>query len=291
MTTCQRLFAIAMACACLPAAAQWSDTSIGVRYGTKFREPYNPDDITKTIVDLQHASGYKYGTNFFNVDLLMSDHHDPASPTSSAGAQEAYIVYRHFLDAGKVMGRDFKAGPIRGWGLTAGFDWNTKNDAGYNSRKRMWVLGPTVSFDVPGFLNVGVHELWESNAPSNDYTGTSVPRYHYDAHPMLAASWSIPVASLPLSFEGYANFIASKGKDEFGAQTAPETHVDAQVMWNAGELVGAKPTTWRVGVEYEYWYIDEPHCVAVCRVQASRLKISPALLVAKSALFAYALLG
>ena len=52
-------------------------------------------------------------------------------------------------------GRDFKAGPIRGWGLTAGFDWNTKNDAGYNSRKRMWVLGPTVSFDVPGFLNSG----------------------------------------------------------------------------------------------------------------------------------------
>lgn len=253
MTHLQRLFAIAFACACLPAAAQWSDTSIGVRHGTKFREPFIAEDITKTIVDLQHASGYKYGTNFFNVDLLMSDHNDPASPGSSAGAQEAYVVYRHFLDAGKVMGRDFKAGPIRGWGLTAGFDWNTKNDAGYNSRKRMLVLGPTVSFDVPGFLNVGVLELWESNAPSNDYTATSVPRYHYDAHPMLTAAWSIPVASLPLSFEGYADFIASKGKDEFGSQTAPETHFDVQLMWNAGALVGAPPMTWRVGVEYEYW--------------------------------------
>ena len=253
MTTLQRLFAIAMACACLPAAAQWSDTSIGVRYGTKFREPYIDQDITKTIIDLQHASGYAYGTNFFNVDLLMSNHDDPASPGSSAGAQEAYIVYRHFLDAGKVFGRDFKAGPIRGWGLTAGFDWNTKNDAGYNSRKRMWVLGPTVSFDVPGFLNVGVHELWESNAPSNDYTGTSVSRYHYDAHPMLASSWSIPLGALPLSFEGYADFIASKGKDEFGAQTAPETHFDAELMWNAGGLLGASAQTWRLGVEYEYW--------------------------------------
>jgi nucleoside-specific outer membrane channel protein Tsx len=253
MSLTLRLCALALACASLPAAAQWSDTSIGVRYGTKFREPYIADDIRKTIVDLQHASGYRYGTNFFNVDLLNSDHNDPASPGSSAGAQEAYVVYRTFLDAGKLAGRDFKLGPIRGFGLTGGFDWNTKNDAGYNSRKRMWVLGPTVSFDVPGFLNVGVHELWESNAPSDDYTGTSVPRYRYRAHPMLAASWSLPIASLPLSFEGYADFIASKGKDEFGAQTAPETHVDAQVMWNAGELVGAKPLTWRLGVEYEYW--------------------------------------
>ena len=253
MSIHHRLCALAIACASLPAAAQWSDTSIGIRYGTKFREPYIANDIAKTIVDLQHASGYKYGTNFFNVDLLMSDHNDPASPGSSTGAQEAYVVYRTFLDAAPVLGRDFKAGPIRGWGLTGGFDWNTKNDAGYNSRKRMWVLGPTLSFDVPGFLNVGVHELWESNAPYDDYTQTGVSRYHYRAHPMLASSWSIPIGSLPFSFEGYADFIASKGKDEFGDQTAPETHFDAQVMWNAGDLVGAKPQTWRIGLEVEYW--------------------------------------
>ena len=254
MTRFQRLCALALACASFSAAAaDWSDTSIGVRYGTKFREPYDPDDIAKTIVDLQHVSGYAYGSNFFNVDLLMSDSKDPASPGSRTGAQEAYVVYRHFLDAGKVFKTDFKAGPVRGWGLTAGFDWNTKNDAGYNSRKRMLVLGPTVSIDVPGFLNVGVHELWESNAPYNAYTNTGVPRYHYKAHPMLTATWGIPIGALPLAFEGYFDFIASKGKDEFGAQTAPETHFDVQVMWNAGELVGAKPNTWRLGLEFEYW--------------------------------------
>ena len=53
-------------------AAEWSDTSIGWRYGTKFAEPFNTKDISKNIVSLTHVSGYKYGVNFFNVDLLMS---------------------------------------------------------------------------------------------------------------------------------------------------------------------------------------------------------------------------
>ena len=254
MNLTHRLCALAIAGASVPVAAQdWSDTSIGVRHGSGFREPYIPDPIAKTIVDLEHASGYRYGTNFFNVDMLMSDSRDPASPGSTNGAQEAYVVYRHFLDAGKVLGRDFKAGPIRDWGLAAGFDWNTKNDAGYNSRKRMWMLGPTVNFDVTGFLDVGVHELWESNAPYDAYTGTGVPRYRYRPHPMLASTWGLPLGSLPFVFEGYADFITAKGRDEFGAQTAPETHVDAQIMWQAGSVPGSKPGTWRLGFEYEFW--------------------------------------
>ncbi|HCK28752.1 MAG TPA: outer envelope protein, partial [Acinetobacter ursingii] len=54
-------------------AATWSDTSIGWRYGTQFAEPYKNDadgsrtDITKQIFNLTHASGDKYGSNFFNV--------------------------------------------------------------------------------------------------------------------------------------------------------------------------------------------------------------------------------
>ena len=65
-------------------AADWSDTSIGYRYGTKFAEPFNTQDISKNIFNLNHVSGYKYGTNFFNVDLLLSDKKDPSSATSKA---------------------------------------------------------------------------------------------------------------------------------------------------------------------------------------------------------------
>ena len=34
-------------------AAEWSDTYLGYRYGDKFREPNNPNDVKKDIVQFQ----------------------------------------------------------------------------------------------------------------------------------------------------------------------------------------------------------------------------------------------
>ena len=231
----------------------WSDTYIGWRYGTKFAEPYETNNIHKNIVNLQHAGGYTYGTNFFNVDMLMSDDKDPSSANSTDGAQEAYVVYRNTVDIGKVIGSDIKFGPVRGLGATIGFDWNTKTDAGYNSKKRMLVFGPTFMMDVPGFLNVDLLWFDESNAPCNTYTDTCVNRYHYKIHPALAAEWGIPLGSSPFSFEGFALLIAPKGKDEFGADTKTETNIDMEIMLDVGKVVGGTPKTFKVGLEYQYW--------------------------------------
>ena len=235
-------------------AADWSDTSLSWRYGTKFREPYNPSDIKKNIFALTHASGYKYGTNFFNVDWLNSDSNDPGSLTQSGGAQEAYIVYRHMLDVGKLRGADFKFGKVRGLGATCGFDWNTKNDLGYNSRKRMLVAGPTLMWDVPGFLNTSLLAVYESNAPSGAYPPISNVRgrYTYDVHPMYAANWAIPVGTR-WSFEGYAELIGAKGKDEVSNGTGTETNIDMQLMFDAGAALGHRKNLFKVGLEYQYW--------------------------------------
>ena len=233
-------------------AADWSDTSLSYRYGTKFAEPFNKEDITKNIVNLSHASGYKYGSNFFSADLLMSNSKDPAYAGASTGAQETYVVYRHTLDIGKVSGQSFKFGPLRGLGFTAGFDYNTKDDAGYNSKKRMLVAGPTVMFDVPGFLNVSVLQLWESNAPYSTFSHTGVARYSYDPHPMLTASWGIPLGA-GFSFSGFGNYIAAKGKNEFGVGTKPETNIDMQLMYDLSPVVGAANNTFKVGLEYQWW--------------------------------------
>ena len=244
-------------CACAATsvqAAEWSDTSIGYRTGTRFREPFNTDEIRKDIIDINHVSGYAYGTNFFNLDVLLSNKTDPSAPGASSGAQEFYLVYRNTISLGKVSGKEFAYGPVSDVGLTLGFDANTKDDAGYNSKKRMLVVGPTLAFKVPGLLNVGVYGLWESNAPNNEFAQTSVSRYRYDTHPMLGAVWAFPIGASGWSWEGFANWIASKGKDEFGNQTAPETNIDMQLLYDLGPLLGAKPKTFRAGVAYQYWH-------------------------------------
>jgi len=234
-------------------AADWSDTSIGWRTGSKYAEPFNPDSIKKNIFNLNHVSGYKYGSNFFNVDYLMSDKKDPSFAGSNSGAREVYIVYRHTLDIEKVTGTPLKFGPARGFGVTAGFDVNTKDDAGYNSKKQMFVLGPTVMFDVPGFLNVSLLELWESNQPYSTFSNSGVPRYSYKKHPMLTAAWGIGLGKdTGFSFEGFMNYIASKGANEFGGGTKPETNFDGQIMYDVGALSGAKGK-FKVGIEYQYW--------------------------------------
>ena len=139
-------------------AADWSDTAVSLRYGTKFAEPFdnNADgsrkDITKEILALTNATGYKYGSTFINIDFLQSDHSDPGGGIAgNPGAQEVYGVFRNTFDIGEITGAALKMGPIRGYGVTAGIDVNTKND-GYASKKRLFVVGPTMMFEVPGFL-------------------------------------------------------------------------------------------------------------------------------------------
>jgi nucleoside-specific outer membrane channel protein Tsx len=235
-------------------ALDWSDNAISWRVGNAFREPFNPNEIKKNIFAFTHASGYKYGSNYFNLDLLQSDENDPRSLGDDEGAQEAYVVYRNTFDIGKIRGSDIKFGAVRGVGLTLGFDWNSKHDVGYNSRKRMLVAGPTLMWDVPGFLNTSVLLLSESNAPSGAFAPISnvQGRYTYDLHPMFSANWGVPVSRL-WSFEGYANFIAAKGPDEVGNDTGPETNIDMQMMFDAGAALGHKKNMFRIGIEYQYW--------------------------------------
>jgi nucleoside-specific outer membrane channel protein Tsx len=228
-------------------AEDFSDTSIGWRFGTKFGEPFEGNDIHKNVIDFQHGSSYRYGTNFFNVDLLLSDKRDPGQ--SGEGAQEAYVAYRNTVDAGKVFNKELAYGGIvRGLGATLGFDWNTKNDALHASKKRLLVAGPTVMVDVPGFLNISVLESWESNAPNG-----VAERYYYDSYPMLDIVWGIPIGDSPFIWQGYFDYAASKGKDEYGGDTAPESHADTQIMLDVGRVLGGAKNTFKVGLEYEYW--------------------------------------
>lgn len=232
-------------------AADFSDTYVGYRHGTTFREPNNGNNIEKNIFQLTHASGYKYGSNYFNVDTFISDKADRAN-NSAAGAQEIYVLYRTQLSLGKTTGLPTAFGPVRDVALTAGFDFNSK-DTTFAPRKRAAVFGPTVKFNVPGFLDVSVLYYRESN--HRGIPGTIRPDIRFDDTTMLSASWGIPFqpAGLPMKFQGFINYSLEKGLDYQNVKTAPETLMRTSLMLDVGQLAFDKKNTLWAGVGYEYW--------------------------------------
>jgi len=241
--------AVLSAIAAAPAtAADWSDTSASWRYGTQFAEPAIDKDIKKNIFALTHVSGYKYGSNFFNVDFLLSDENDPAAG-GKGGAQEVYAVYQNQLHLGKVTGADLSFGPVRDIAITTGFDASAKN-TDFAARVRKFTFGPTLKFGVlDGWVDFSLMYYKETN--HNGIVGKDV---NFESTYRVAAAWGIPfnAGSLPISLNGFFTYTGEKGKDGFGADTKPETLTDIFLMADVGALAGKKGT-FLAGIGYEYW--------------------------------------
>lgn len=250
-----------IALAALPAsAADWSDTHLGYRMGTRFQEPGIEVPIRKDIFSLGHVSGYSLGTNFFVVNLLKSDENDPAnsaSPGTAEGAHEVYAVYRHSLSGSKLFKTKLEAGILRDVEFTFGFDFNAKNTAFAPSVFKV-LAGPSFSFKVPGFLNLGILYYTEKNHnafggyAANQGGGQNV---RFDPTFQIAAAWGIDWTLGPVDtkVKGFANYTGAKGKDGSGVETVPETQVNLFWMADASRLLGAKKGTWMIGPGYEYW--------------------------------------
>lgn len=238
-------------CMALPlsaSAAKWSDTSMSYRTGNQFREPAIAKNVSKDIVGFTHVSGYDYGQNFLNVDVLMSDKNDPARG-GDTGAQEIYLVYAHQLYLGKVFDKNLSFGPVKEVALTTGFDLNTK-DTAFAPKVRKLLVGPTLKFDIPkGFFDVSLLFYKEWN--NNGIVGKSV---NFDPTYRIAMAWGVPfsLGPVPLSFEGFLNYTGEKGKDGFGVETDPETWSDMFIMADLGKMLMDKPRTLRAGIGYEY---------------------------------------
>lgn len=232
-------------------AANWSDTFVGYRYGSNFDEPANPEKIKKNILSFTHASGYDYGQNFFNLDLLQSNSKDPANDNGindNKGALEAYVTYRHQLLLGKVFNQDFSFGPVKEVALTAGFDANTKNTT-FAPRKKLLVVGPTLKFDVPkGFLDFSVLYSHETN--HNGFKPAGQRDVTFNDYTIFNLTWGLPfnVGVVPMKFQGFGNYITPKGEG-----TTDEKLVRTSVMVDVGQLAFNKENTVWVGVGYEYW--------------------------------------
>ncbi|HEY0206534.1 MAG TPA: hypothetical protein VGC15_20570 [Acetobacteraceae bacterium] len=243
-----------------PAPASWfifQDNSIGYRFGTEFKEPAirdpkNPSGtpISKSIVTLSHVDAWRYGANFVNLDILKSDHADPANKTST-GAVELYLIYRGQLSPDEIFRTKlFPAGPIRDITFEAGFDHNTKNTQ-FASYKWLAVAGPNIHFNVPGFLNIGLHYAQEWN--HNGIVGRNI---QFDPTFEVEAVYQFPLGftKLPLRLEGFANLVTPKGRDAFGSQTEVEILSQTRLTLDIGKVLLQRAEFLDFSVGFQYWF-------------------------------------
>jgi len=253
----RRTLPTALLLAALPlAAADWSDTFLGYRHGTRFHEPTLQKDVQKDVIALGHASAYAYGSNFFNVDLLRSDLADPANG-GGQGAQEIYVSYRHNLALSKAFrGKPLGGALLQDVAFTAGLEWNTKNTA-FAPGKFAWVAGPTLLFKVPrGFFNLGFLYYKERNHNAFGSTPPADPRTaDFEGTYLITAAWSLPVPIGPVAttFKGFANLQGPKGKDAAGCATDQETLSRLCWMADAGALLAGRKGAFLVGPGFELW--------------------------------------
>lgn len=238
-------------------ALKWQDSSLSYTVSDQFTEPGVPVEVTKHIVEYVHVNGYRLGNNMLRFKMMKSDDNDPTA-SGNEGATELYAVYRHYLSFGALAEKSLGFGPVRDIGLTAGFDINTKNNA-FGPRKRMFVLGPTLMFDVPkrSMLQLSLLANKEYNhcglppcsAPGNHND------YEFDTYPMLFTAWHFPIqlGRIGTKFEGFALKGYRRGVDYVGNKVGHETLIRAAWLVDVGQLADSQAGKVYAGIGYEYW--------------------------------------
>lgn len=223
-------------------AADWSSTSIGVSYGTGYREPTNPDKIAKTIYNMTHVSGDKWGTNLLSGDIFVSDGKDPANNSvagNADGAIEIYTFYRRTFSLNALSNNAFASAMVKDVSLSARVDMGTKNSA-LAPRPRKLRLGALAELPVEkGFWQVGVDYYREST--NNNFAGGN---FSYDPTWAATTSWSVPLGIG--TFGGFVDVIGKKGTHGTGPESAVETMARASYMIPVAYGID-------VGVGFEYW--------------------------------------
>jgi nucleoside-specific outer membrane channel protein Tsx len=246
-----------IALASLPAsAANWSDVYIGWQYSQQFRDPGIATNETKNRIELSGTAGWDYGVNFFDVNMLAAAKMDPANDQSGQpapnvpGDTEVYVVYRSTFDLGKIFKTDLSFGPVKEVGWTAGFDFDSTDNL-FASNKKFIMTGPSVSFDVSkGFWNLGIAACLEKN-----YNGIVEQEVNFKTSYIVSTAWSKTWdIGIPMVFHGWANYLGSKGKDGFDADTKPETLGDMYLMFDCSGIFGRKSGAFLIGPGFEYWH-------------------------------------
>ena len=212
----------------------FSHWDIQLAYGTEFRQPGNPRDVTKVIGTFENNSAWSWGSSYFFADVLQSDGHD-------RHAREAYAEWYPSASLSKLSGAKLSGGPLRDVSATLAFNAGTKSTG---AAPFVFLPGLTFDLNLPGFkfFSVGAFAYVDRGRISGADNGCHSTSYK------VTPAWSLPfsIGAVKLSFDGFAHFIGSHGQCARQILTQPQLKMDLGA-------VRSKPGKLYVGVEWQRW--------------------------------------
>ncbi len=202
----------------------WTSSNVQILYGSDFEL----GDNDRTTITVEHANGWKYGTNFFFVDTTSR---------SDIGI-EVYAEVYSYLSLNKMTGLQFEFGAVKDISIVAGINISNKPE---NDNFKAYLAG--ISFDLSNvwfdFLQLDITAYKDDSVSG---------RYGMQFTPV----WSLPftLADVKFKFRGFTDFRTGN------TNNSGNFHVLAQpqMLIDVGDLAGWKSDKVYIGTEYSYWY-------------------------------------
>ena len=198
----------------------WTSSNIQYLYGGDFIFA----EQERSTVTIEHAHGWKYGTNFFFVDMYNNN------------GFEVYAEVYSYLSLNKISGAGLSLGPIKDLSLAGGINISNRPE---EKRFQAYLVG--ISLDL-------ANEYF-------DYLQLDVMAYKDDG----VNSWGVqvtPVWSFPFDlgttkfkFRGFVD-IKDGNTNMLGNVTML---AQPQLLLDVGDLVSWKSDVFYIGAEYSFW--------------------------------------
>ncbi|MES2675163.1 MAG: outer membrane protein OmpK [Pseudomonadota bacterium] len=228
------LLLLPMIALCLPAhagSAQWSSTNIQYLYGTTYSSIYfngetnklDSEDTSASVITLEHVNGWKYGDNFYFVDITNADRNDPNAATGYYGE----LSPRFSLSS--ITGAPLSGGIIKDVLVTT----TAEIGQGFHN----YLYGLAIDFNIP---NTPVAQL-------NYYIRNEIGAGK-DTGQQITLVWLKPfkIGSAAFTFEGFLDYAFAMDHAEDNIIAAPRLLYDLGNSWGS-------PGCLQVGVEYQLW--------------------------------------
>ena len=203
----------------LAGSSIWSSTNIQYLKGTS----YELGDDDRSIITLEHVNGWKYGDNFFFVDITNPDREGDATVTEFYGE----ISPRFSLSA--MSGKDMKMGVMKDFLIT------TTLEVGQGFHN--YLYGLAVDLDLPSFKVFQINWYIRNEITAQTDLGQQVTLVWLLPFDMGSTSWV---------FEGFFDYAYGLDPAEDNIITGPRLLLDVGKFFDA-------PGTLQAGVEYQIW--------------------------------------